>query len=402
MPLVFTALFLFLPLAYLTFACMHQLSVWEKETFFAPQDVIIIGSGFVGLWSALKLLEKNPGKKITILERGIIPTGASTRNAGFSCFGSPSELLNDIEAFGEEKTFRLVTMRYNGLRQVRKYFNDEEIGYDPSGGYECFADNSVSWEAVEEKLEWLNKKLAPITGEEKTFCIAGDKLKASGFAGFSHLTENKLEGGLHSGKLIKALLQKATGMGVQVLTNIEAKSFEQSHTGVIIETKQGFSFSAKQMLICTNAFTKELLPEADIVPNRGQVLITDEIIGLRIKGSFHFDRGYYYFRNVGNRLLLGGGRNKAFEEEQTTSMGTTDVIQNELESFIKKHLLPGTGFTVSSRWSGIMAMGTEKMPIVKKTGENVFCCVRMSGMGVALAPVVADEIASIMQASINR
>ena len=39
---------------------MIQLSVWEKETFFAPQDVIIVGSGFVGLWSALKLIEKKP------------------------------------------------------------------------------------------------------------------------------------------------------------------------------------------------------------------------------------------------------------------------------------------------------------------------------------------------------
>ena len=94
---------------------MPQLSIWEKESFFAPQDVIIIGSGFAGLWSALKLMEKNPLQKITILERGIIPTGASTRNAGFSCFGSPSELLHDIAAMGEEKTWQVVSMRYKGL-----------------------------------------------------------------------------------------------------------------------------------------------------------------------------------------------------------------------------------------------------------------------------------------------
>src|SRR5438067_435416 len=100
---------------------MVQLSVWEKETFFASQDVVIVGSGFVGLWSALKLMERNPKQKITIVERGIIPTGASTRNAGFSCFGSPSELLNDIAAFGEEKTFQLVNLRFKGLAEIRKY-----------------------------------------------------------------------------------------------------------------------------------------------------------------------------------------------------------------------------------------------------------------------------------------
>jgi gamma-glutamylputrescine oxidase len=396
-PCAFTTLFLFLPLATLTIACMPQLSVWEKETFFAPQDIIIIGSGFVGLWSALKLAEKNPHHTITILERGIIPTGASTRNAGFSCFGSPSELLHDVDDMGEEKTFELVTLRYKGLQEIRKYFADDVIGYDASGGYECFTNGSADWKLVDEQLGWLNKKLAPVTGEEKTFRIADDKISSFGFKGFDHLIENRLEGGLHSGKLVQALLRKVQSLGVQVLTGIEVKSFEQKNGTVIIETNPAFNFTAKQLLLCTNAFTKALVPGADIIPNRGQVLITGELPGLTIKGTFHFDKGYYYFRNLGNRLLLGGGRNKAFEEEATAVMATTDTIQNELESFIKKHLLPAASFTITDRWSGIMAMGAEKLPVVKAVDENIFCCVRMSGMGVALAPVVAEQVAGLMQ-----
>ena len=375
---------------------MIQLSVWEKETFFAPQDVIIVGSGFVGLWSALKLIEKKPLQKITILERGIIPAGASTRNAGFSCFGSPSELLNDVKMMGEEKTFELVQMRYKGLQQIQKFFTGDTIAYDASGGYECFTGDSADWKSVEQKLDWLNEKLQPITGEKKTFCVADDKLSSLGFKGFDHLIENKLEGGLHPGKLVQALLQKVQSKGVQVLTNIDVKKFQKKDGHVIIETNHSFNFTAKQLLLCTNAFTKELLPDADIIPNRGQVLITGEIPGLKIKGSFHFDCGYYYFRNVGNRLLLGGGRNKAFKEEETTEMATTSIIQNELESFIKKHLLPNINFIITGRWSGIMAMGNEKMPVVKAVDENIFCCVRMSGMGVALAPVVAEQVAGLM------
>ncbi len=376
---------------------MPQLSVWEKETFFAPQDVIIVGSGFVGLWSALKLLEKNPAQKITILERGVIPTGASTRNAGFSCFGSPSELLHDVAAAGEEKTFKLVSLRYNGLLQIRKYFAEEEIGYDASGGFECFTHDAADWKDVEKKLHWLNEKLQPITGEENTFRMADEKLEVFGFAGFDHLIENTLEGGLHSGKLVKALLQKVQSMGVQVLTNIDVKNFYTDEDSIVVETKNDLDFYTGQLLLCTNGFTKELLPQADIIPNRGQVLLTNEINGFNIKGTFHFDKGYYYFRNLGNRLLLGGGRNKAFDEEETTEMATTRIVQTELESFIKKHLLPNTPFEITDRWSGIMAMGSEKMPIVKAIDNNVFCCVRMSGMGVALAPVVAEQVVELMR-----
>jgi len=375
---------------------MPQLSVWEKETFFAPQDIIIVGSGFVGLWSALKLAKKYPGKKITILERGLIPTGASTRNAGFSCFGSPSELLQDVAAVGEEKTFQLVAMRYKGLLQVRQYFDDNTTGFDASGGYECFTNDSSDWQLSAEKLDWLNEKMQPITGERHTFGIADERLKEFGFAGFDHIIENKLEGGLHSGKIVKALLQAVQSLGVQVLTNINVNSFEKKNGVILVETDRQISFSTNQLLLCTNAFTKALLPDADIIPNRGQVLLTNEIAGLAMKGTFHFDKGFYYFRNLGNRLLLGGARNKAMAEEETLEIATTSIIQEELESFIRTHLLPNTPFTITDRWSGIMAMGSEKLPIVKAIEENVFCCVRMSGMGVALAPVVAEQVTALM------
>ncbi|MEN9570735.1 MAG: hypothetical protein RL172_1966 [Bacteroidota bacterium] len=376
---------------------MPSISIWEKESFFEQQDIIITGSGFVGLWSALKLKELNPLAKITILERGLIPSGASTRNAGFSCFGSPSELLQDVAKMGEQKTFELVNLRYQGLMQIRQYFSQDTIQYDAAGGYECFTPASTDWQQCEEGLQWLNNRLQSITGLTDTFTIADDKLGQFGFNGFNHLIENKLEGGLHSGKTVQALLQKIQGMGVQVLTGITVTSFEKQNGLITLHTDKQLSFCCRQLLLCTNAFTRQLLPQTDIIPARGQVLVTGPIDGCKLKGTFHFDQGYYYFRNLGNRLLLGGARNKAFEAEETTVMETSQPVQDELERFARTHILPGIAFTITHRWSGIMAMGSEKLPIVKMIEPGIFCCVRMSGMGVALAPVVAGQVASLMQ-----
>src|SRR5215210_6844654 len=114
-----------------------QVSVWEKETFFAPQDIVIVGSGFVGLWSAFYLKKKHPKLKITIVDRGIIPTGASTRNAGFACFGSLSEVVQDAATMGLEKTLALVEMRYKGLERIQKAF-PSGIDFELCGGYELF------------------------------------------------------------------------------------------------------------------------------------------------------------------------------------------------------------------------------------------------------------------------
>ena len=297
---------------------------------------------------------------------------------------------------GEDKTWQLVNLRYKGLHEIRKYFSDEMIGYNATGGYECFTDESADWQQCAEKLGWLNERMKLITGVENIFTIADEKLAGFGFAGFDHLIENKLEAGLHPGKLVKALLQKAQSMGVQVLTGIEVSNYHQTGGKVVVETNQQINFSTKQLLLCTNAFTKQLIPEIDIIPCRGQVLVTAPIENFKLKGTYHFDQGYYYFRDLDNRLLIGGARNKAFEKEYTTEMQTTGFIQQELENFIRQYLLPHTPFTITDRWSGIMAMGAEKLPIVQAINEKVFCCVRMSGMGVALAPVVAEQIALMM------
>ncbi len=179
---------------------------------------------------------------------------------------------------------------------------------------------------------------------------------------------------------------------------IEIKNYNLFEENIELETNRQLVFTTKQLLICTNAFAKDLLPDEDIIPARGQVLLTSPVPGLSWKGTFHSVEGFYYFRNLGDKVLLGGARNKAFEQEQTTELTTSDTIQRELEKYLHDVVLPKYSgkYTIENRWSGIMGMGKEKMPIVKKVLPNVFCAVRMSGMGVALAPVVAQQVAEIM------
>ncbi len=376
-----------------------QISIWEKETFYAPQDIIIIGSGFVGLWSAFYLKKKHPRLKISIVERGLIPTGASTRNAGFACFGSLSEVVYDAQTMGTDKMLELVEMRYKGLQRIQKYFEKEIIDFDLCGGYELYgASDKVSSEQLQHNIPYINSLIRVITGTKKTYKLADDRIEAFGFDNTKHLVKNNLEGYLHSGKLVQALLHRVQSMGVQVFNSIEIKSFERIGDHFELTTNQPIRLFASKLLLCTNAFTKNLFPEIDIVPARGQVLLTSPIDNLSWKGTFHSDEGYYYFRNLGNRVLLGGARNKAFTEEGTTEMHTSEFIQGELERYLNEVVLPGQQgqYNIDHRWAGIMAMGSEKMPIVRQLESNIFAAVRMSGMGVALAPVVGQQVAHML------
>jgi glycine/D-amino acid oxidase-like deaminating enzyme len=122
-------------------------------------------------------------------------------------------------------------------------------------------------------------------------------------------------------------------------------------------------------------------------------LMNDE--NLDIKGTFHLDKGYYYFRNIDNRILLGGGRNLDFKSEETTEFGTTELVQNKLADILKKVILPDTSFEIDYSWSGIMGVGKQKKPIVKQLSNNVACGVRLGGMGIAIGTKVGGQLADM-------
>lgn len=383
------------------------ISAWEQSTYYAPKDVVIIGCGFVGLWTAYELINKYPKMQITILERGIIPSGASTRNAGFSCFGSVSELMYDVQLMGEANMLETVKMRYNGLQKIQRTFDKKEIDYDQFGGYELFEKNGpYDIQQLDKDIAYLNKILAPVLKTPKKngkylpiYTNETKKIKQLGFQAIEALAFSPFEGQLNSAKLVLALQKAVQSKGVQILFNTEVKKFKSHKKGVTIQSSLEAPLETKQLLICTNGFAKQLIPNLDVVPARGQVFITEPIPNLKFKGTFHFDEGFYYFRNVGNRLLLGGARNKDFKNEKTYSLETSPVIQKTLEDFMMKRILPKGSKKpkIELRWSGTMGMGKIKKPIIEELQPNIFCAVRMSGMGVAIAPIVAERAVKLMK-----
>ncbi|MEY4812023.1 MAG: hypothetical protein RLZZ462_896 [Bacteroidota bacterium] len=390
------------------------ISVWEQSTYFAPKDLVIVGCGFVGLWTAYEAIQKNPKLNITILERGVIPSGASTRNAGFSCFGSVSELMYDVQLMGEAAMLETVKMRYDGLQRIQKVFKAKEIDYNQWGGYELFegkksknsSNDLYDISKLENDIAYLNKILAPALKTPKKngkylpiYTNASKEIKKLGFQGIEALVFNQMEGQLNSAKLVLALQKAVQAKGVQILFSTEVKKFKSHKKGVTITTNLDAPLETKQFIICTNGFAKQLIPDLDVVPARGQVFVTEPIKNLKFKGCFHFDEGYFYFRNLGNRLLLGGARNADFKNEKTYSLDTSDTIQKVLEKFMMERILPKGSKKpkIELRWSGTMGMGKIKKPIIEQLQPNVYCAVRMSGMGVAIAPIVAQKALKLMK-----
>lgn len=371
------------------------LSFWEKKTYLNNIDVVVIGSGIVGLNAALNLKKKNKKLKIVVLERGFLPMGASSKNAGFACFGSPSELLDDLKSHSESEVFALVEKRWKGLQRLIKNLGKENIDFHNWGGYEVF-DSNEEYERCADEIDYLNKNVASIIGKKNVYKKADDKLRAFGFKHFKHMLLNTAEGQIDTGKMIAVLIQKVRNSGVEIMPGAEVLGLEDTGNAVEILMAEGLILKCKKVIIATNGFAKQFLPSYDVLPARAQVFVTAPIKNLKFKGTFHYQSGYYYFRNIGNRVLFGGGRNLDFKTEETTEFGLTLLVQNKLEEMLKTMIVPYGKPEVEMRWSGIMGVGSQKKAIVRMVSPNIVCAVRMGGMGVAIGSLVGEEAAQFL------
>lgn len=371
------------------------ISYWEREQYIAGIDVVIAGSGIVGLHAGLALKRKNPALKILVAERGALPSGASTKNAGFACFGSITELMDDLSHLPEKDVFKLVEKRYIGLKKLRENIGDANMKLEMWGGYEVF-DSEEEYRACAEKMDYFNERLKAITGTGPTYVNADEKIASFGFSGVKHMILNRGEGQIDTGQMMSALIEKAKIAGVRLMNGLEILRYEEDEHGLTLFTASGFNIRTRKLIVCTNGFAKQLLPEEDVQPARAQVLVTNEIPNLKFRGTFHYDKGYYYFRNIGNRILFGGGRNLDFAAEQTTAHALTPLVQDKLDELLQRMIIPGTDYSIDLRWAGTMGVGQTKAPIVKQITDHVYCAVRMGGMGVALGSLTGEEVAELV------
>jgi gamma-glutamylputrescine oxidase len=374
-----------------------MLSYWEKQSLL-QYDYIIAGSGIVGLSTAVSLKERLPAARVLVLERDILPTGASTKNAGFACIGSLTELLSDLKTMSVDEVLALLQMRRRGLQLLRKRIGDEYMEYRESGSHELIGAEE-EYTLVE--LDRINTMLRPMLGGE-AFTLVNHKIGHFRFNKdhVKALISNNFEGELHTGKMMRCLIDIAIAKGVEIKTGCSVSHLEDLQTGVrvVVPRPDGeeIGFMARRVAICTNAFARQLMPDLDLQPGRGQVLLTNVIPDLPFLGIFHMDEGYYYFRELDGRVLIGGGRNLDFEKETTTSFDLNQEIQQQLENRLHNIILPGHSFMITDRWTGIMAFGKTRQPVIQFYTRNIVSGVRMGGMGVAIGSAVGEQLSSFL------
>jgi glycine/D-amino acid oxidase-like deaminating enzyme len=196
--------------------------------------------------------------------------------------------------------------------------------------------------------------------------------------------------------LMRTMLARAQALGIAQYGGISIAEMVESTTGVQLHTTAGWTFHAGRVLVATNGFATQLMPELAVVPARNQVLVTAPIPDLALRGAFHYDKGYVYFRNVGDRILLGGGRNQDIIGETSTELLPHGPIRDYLTELLHTLVVAPAPIVIARWWSGIMGVGAQKQPIVQPVGRHTVVAVRMGGMGVAIGTQIGEDAAELL------
>ena len=307
------------------------------DPFAGRVDVAIVGGGVTGCACALALAEA--GRRVRVYEAREIAGGASGRNGGFALRGGAPAYDVARRKLGPE--------RAEGLWRLTERYVDrlESLAGDAfrrtgslrlAAGAEERAELEAEYEALRKDgfaVEWRDQLSAPIC------------------ALFEVAIFHPPDGALQPARWVRRLAACAEAAGAELREHEHVRSLDE--------------LDAEQIVIATDGYTHGLLPELDdaILPTRGQVIATEPLRRELYPCPHYARQGHAYWQQTPHRRLVAGGfRDKALENEFTAEEEVTPLVQDHLQRFVTE--LVGEGPRITHRWAGIFGTTADDLPLV--------------------------------------
>ena len=237
---------------------------------------------------------------------------------------------------------------------------------------------------------------APLPKEERdALAVEYEALRADGFAAES--VDEPIEG------RFRAAIFHPGDAALQPARCVRRLAVLAAEAGAEIRERDRVAsladLDADRVLVATDGYPSGLLGQLEglIVPTRGQMIAT-EPLAERLFDCPHYGRhGFDYWQQTPDgRILAGGFRDSALQDEFTTEEVTTAGIQGALESFVAG--LVGRPVRVDYRWAGLFGLVMDFLPVVGRVPgqEHVWVAGGYSGHGNVLGLMCGELVAQAM------
>ena len=327
-------------------------------TGLSDTDLLVIGGGFSGLWTALMARQADPNRRVTLLEGACVAEGATGRNGGFVASSLTHGLMNGLERWPEEMP-TLLEMGRENLQEIEKAVSEWDIdcGWSRAGEIDMaietyqvddLRDYATAGQALGEDLHVLDGEAAQSAIHSPTYL--GGVVDRSGVA---LVDPARLAWGLRSACI---------AMGVELHENSPVLSLEDEGDRLLASTPAG-AVRASHVALATNAYPPLLKRLSHfVVPVYDYVLVTEPLtdqqwtaIGWEGReGVSDAGNQFHYYRVTPDGRILWGGYDAVYHPGN--GFGAQYEHHDESYERLAEHFLQTfpqlAGIRFSHAWGG--------------------------------------------------
>ena len=273
-------------------------------------DLLIIGAGFAGLWTALLAKEADPNRAVVLLEAGEVAIGASGRNGGFMDASITHGFLNGLARWPKEIA-TIHTLGLKNLAEIEATIKRLHIECDfQLVGEIDIATEPYLLDKYKEFIELARQHNVPFEYLDRD--QLQNKVKSPIFLGGIKRPDTAI---INPAQLAWGLRKACLDLGVHLFENTPVTKLVEEHKTVIAHAPHG-QIRAQRVALATNAFPP-LLKRISyyVVPVYDYVLMTEPLTSSqRDSIGWHGREGlsdgnnqFHYFRTTADGRILWGG-----------------------------------------------------------------------------------------------
>lgn len=356
-------------------------------------DVAVIGGGYTGLHVALELRRR--GADVAVLEAHTIGWGASSRNGGMATSGLKAETPALFKQYGPDRGRAFWEWAQDAIDHVERTCRDEAIACDfARTGHLLLAYKPAHFKRMRHEAEWFRRELQ----HESVSVLAPSDLRAEyGGGGYHGALLDTSSAALHPARYVFGLAQAAARYGALLVEDAPVSAVQREEGGWRVVTRRG-SVKAREVLLATNGYTTDLVPEArrGIFPGGSYIITTDRLPAevqaeLSPHGRMFFDSKHFlnYFRLTPDGRMLFGGRHNLSTNlriEESAQMLRRRMVQ----VFPQLMRVP-----ISHSWTGKLGLTFDLMPHIGRV-QGIWYAYGYAGHGVAMASKMGKEVAEMI------
>lgn len=363
-------------------------------------DVVIVGGGFTGLWTAYHLRQRNPNLGIVVLEQDICGGGPSGRNGGFAS-GWWDELHGLVKLYGAEGAVKACRAIKSSIHAIGEFCDANGIdAWYRHGGYMYAITADANEKARDEMVELAREVGAADELYELSPSEVKQRCASPAFRGGAFMGDGA---SLQPARLARGLRQVVLEQGITIYEGTQATRMEGTTAvtphgrvaadhAVLAVNAWGIGWpQLNRSLVAWSSYIVMTAPAPDRLREIGWTegeLITDFRTSLR------------YFRTTPDgRIAFGGGGGRA--RRTVDEMFTADerAVAETAAGF--RLMFPSfAGVAIEDAWGGPIDVSPTHLPTFGRVGDaNVYYAAGYTGNGVAPTHLAGQVLADLITKS---